>query len=121
MPWSRATGTRRGIPVSDPRDPKARIYVAGHRGLVGSALMRRLAVYGSVITRTHAELDLTDQRAVREFFDRERPSCVFLAAAKVGGILANQSRPAEFIRENLAIQDNLIHDGCRSGVERPFF
>jgi GDP-L-fucose synthase len=101
----------------------ARIYVAGHRGLVGSALMRRLAAEGctNLITRTHAELDLTDQPAVRDFFERERPEYVFLAAAKVGGIHANATYPAEFIHQNLAIQTNVIHESWRTGVERLLF
>lgn len=86
-------------------DPQARIYVAGHRGLVGSAIVRRLQAAGHthLLLRTHAELDLTDERATRAFFDAERPDHVFLAAAKVGGIVANNSYPAEFIRDNLAI------------------
>ncbi|MEO1766442.1 GDP-L-fucose synthase family protein [Thiobacter aerophilum] len=101
----------------------ARIYVAGHRGLVGSALMRRLAAQGytSLLTRSHAELDLTDQAAVRAFFEAERPDYVFLAAAKVGGILANDTYPAEFIHQNLAIQTNVIHEAWRAGVKRLLF
>ena len=101
----------------------ARIYVAGHRGLVGSALMRRLKVegYTNLITRTHAELDLTDQSAVKAFFEVERPEYVFLAAAKVGGIHANATYPAEFIHQNLAIQTNVIHESWRTGVERLLF
>ncbi len=101
----------------------AKIYVAGHRGLVGSALMRRLAAggYDNVVTRTHAELDLTNQAAVQEFFQRERPEYVFLAAAKVGGILANNTYPAEFIHQNLAIQTNVIHESWRAGVKRLLF
>ncbi len=101
----------------------ARIYVAGHRGLVGSAIMRHLqaAGYTRIITRTHAELDLTDARAVADFFGEQRPEYVFLAAAKVGGILANDTFPAEFIRENLAIQTNVIHEAWRVGVKRLLF
>ena len=101
----------------------ARIYVAGHRGLVGSAIMRRLqsAGYSNIVTRTHAELDLTQQPAVREFMLSERPEYVFLAAAKVGGILANDSFPAEFIQENLAIQLNVIDECWRSEVNRQIF
>lgn len=100
-----------------------RIFVAGHRGLVGSAIVRRLraAGYENLILRTHAELDLTEQRAVKDFFARERPEHVFLAAAKVGGILANDTRPAEFIHENIAIQDNVIHEAWRAGVRRLLF
>src|SRR5438552_12882411 len=90
--------------------PDSRIYVAGHRGLAGSALVRGLQArgYRNLVTRTHAELDLIDQRAVREFFQRERPEVVFLAAAKVGGIVANESYPADFIFQNLAIQTNVL-------------
>jgi GDP-L-fucose synthase len=101
----------------------AKIYVAGHRGLVGSAIMRRLAAggYDNVVTRTHAELDLTNQAAVHDFFQQERPEYVFLAAAKVGGILANNTYPAEFIHQNLAIQTNVIHESWRAGVKRLLF
>jgi GDP-L-fucose synthase len=101
----------------------AKIYVAGHRGLVGSAIIRRLesAGYARILTRTHAELDLTDQSAVRDFFRQERPQYVFLAAAKVGGILANKTYPAEFIHQNLAIQTNVIHESWRAGVKRLLF
>ena len=103
--------------------PTLRIYVAGHRGLVGSALVRALRGrgYTDVIGRTRAELDLTDQQAVRTFFAAERPEVVCLAAAKVGGIMANNTFPAEFIRENLAIQDNVIHEAWRAGVQRLLF
>src|SRR6187402_1750425 len=88
-----------------------RIFVAGHRGLVGSAIVRRLQATGApeLLLRTRAELDLTDQHAVAGFFEQERPEYVYLAAAKVGGILANDTRPAEFLRDNLAIQTNVIH------------
>ena len=98
----------------------ARIYVAGHRGLVGSAIVRRLRAAGctNLLLRTHAELDLTDDRATRAFFDAERPDYVFLAAAKVGGIVANNTYPGEFIRDNLAIQTNVIHAAYRAGVKR---
>ena len=101
----------------------ARIYVAGHRGLVGSAIHRALRARGcqNLILRTHAELDLMRQEAVREFFDRERPAYVVLAAAKVGGIAANDASPADFIRQNLAIQDNVIHESFRAGVKRLIF
>lgn len=101
----------------------AKIYVAGHRGLVGSALMRCLQAkgYTRLITRSHAELDLTEQSAVEAFFASERPDYVFLAAAKVGGILANHTYPAEFIRDNLAIQTNVIHAAWRHGVKRLLF
>jgi GDP-L-fucose synthase len=101
----------------------ARVYVAGHRGLVGSALVRRLEAggYRNLIKRTHAELDLTDGVAVRAFFEVERPEYVVLAAAKVGGILANNTYPAQFIHENLAIQTNVIHEAWRAGVKRLLF
>lgn len=101
----------------------ARIYVAGHRGLVGSALMRDLTAKGHthLITRTHAELDLTNQAQVDIFFEQEKPDYVFLAAAKVGGIHANNEYPAEFIRDNLAIQTNIIHAAWKCGVKRLLF
>lgn len=96
-----------------------KIYVAGHRGMVGSAILRRLEAHNAeIVTRTHAELDLTNQEAVRDFFDQERPDLVILAAAKVGGILANTTYPAQFIHENLMIQANVIHEAYRSGVTR---
>ena len=101
----------------------SRIYVAGHRGLVGSAIMRRLQAggHGALITRTHAELDLSDAHATQRFFEAERPEFVFLAAAKVGGIAANQALPAEFIHDNLAIQTSVIHSAWRCGVKRLIF
>jgi len=101
----------------------SKIYVAGHRGLVGSALMRQLQAkgYANLVTRTHAELDLTDQAAVRDFFSAEKPEYVLLAAAKVGGIQANNTYPAEFIRQNLAIQTNVIHEAWRNNVQRLLF
>lgn len=103
--------------------PRSRIYVAGHRGLVGGAIVRRLRAAGhtQVITRTHAELDLADEHATRAFFQAERPEFVFLAAAKVGGIVANNTYPAEFIRDNLAIQTNVIHAAWHAGVQRLLF
>jgi GDP-L-fucose synthase len=98
----------------------ARIYVAGHTGLAGSAIVRALRAVGyeNLILRRHAELELTDPRAVAEFFGRERPEYVFLAAAKVGGILANDRYPADFIRENLAVELNVICTAARTGVRR---
>lgn len=104
-------------------DKHSRIYVAGHRGLVGSAITRRLTAggYSNVITRTHAELDLCDQDAVKRFFDLERPEYVFLAAAKVGGIVANSSYPADFVYQNLTIQTHVIHAAYRSGAKRLLF
>ena len=104
-------------------DLNARIYIAGHRGLVGSAIVRRLQALGhtGLITRSHAELDLTDERATGAFFDAEQPEQVYLAAARVGGIEANNRYPAEFIRDNLAIQGNVIHAAWRAGVKRLLF
>src|SRR2546428_13136978 len=103
--------------------PDSRIYVAGHRGLAGSALARGLQAraYRNVVTRTHAELDLIASRAVREFFQRERPEVVFLAAAKVGGILANESYPADFIFQTLAIQTNVLQEAWKAGVRELLF
>jgi len=104
-----------------PRD--ARIYVAGHRGMVGSALVRQLAGrgYDRIVTRTHAELDLLDQRAVEDFFQSEPIDVVLLAAAKVGGIYANNTYRAEFIYENLMVQCNAIHAAFKAGVRRLLF
>jgi GDP-L-fucose synthase len=101
----------------------ARVYVAGHRGLAGTAIVRRLKGENcaEIITRTHADLDLTDRRAVVNFFSEERPEYVFLAAAKVGGILANNMRPAEFIHDNLAIQTNVIQAAHKFEVKRLLF
>lgn len=100
-----------------------RIFVSGHRGLVGSAIVRRLTVggYGNIVTRTRAELDLLDQRAVHEFLAAERPDYIFAAAAKVGGIQVNNLYRAEFIYENLMASANLIHGAHRAGVQRLLF
>ena len=100
-----------------------RIFVAGHRGLAGSAIVRRLREggYRNVVTRTRQELDLLDAAAVRKFFKSEKPDHVFLAAAKVGGILANSSQPAQFIYENLAIQGNVIEAARHEGVKKLMF
>jgi GDP-L-fucose synthase len=100
-----------------------KIYVAGHKGLVGSAITRQLekAGYRSLILRTLEELDLTDQEAVKGFFEKEKPDWVILAAAKVGGILANNTFPAEFIRDNLEIQNNVIHSAYKTGVKKLLF
>ncbi|HRZ39995.1 MAG TPA: GDP-L-fucose synthase [Candidatus Omnitrophota bacterium] len=100
-----------------------RIYVAGHNGMVGSALVRRLKERGAkqLILRTHKELDLCDQRAVRDLFNKEKPEVVIVAAARVGGIKANMEHQAEFIRENLTIQTNVIHEAYLNGVERLCF
>lgn len=104
-------------------DRKAKIYVAGHRGLAGSALCRALAArgYANLVLRAHAELELTDRAAVRAFFEQERPDHVYLAAAKVGGIMANYELPADFIHLNLAIQDNVIEEARRAGVKQLMF
>jgi GDP-L-fucose synthase len=101
----------------------AKIYVAGHRGLAGSAIVRRLQREGceSIVTRTRDELDLSDAVAVNEFFGEVKPEYVFLAAAKVGGILANDTYPADFIQENLAIQNNTMDASRRTGVKRLLF
>lgn len=98
----------------------AKIYVAGHRGLVGSAVIRNLenSGYSTIITRTHGELDLTRQQEVEEFFSLEKPEYVFLCAAKVGGIGANSTYPAEFIYENIAIATNVIHSAYTAGVKK---
>lgn len=99
-------------------DERSRIYVAGHRGLAGSAICRRLRKqgYGNLIVRNRAELDLRDQQAAEEFFRQERPEYVFLAAAKVGGILANSTYPADFLRDNLSVQTNVIDSAYRHGT-----
>lgn len=101
----------------------AKIYIAGHRGLVGSAIVRALQKqgYDNLLLRTHAELDLMEQAPVRAFMEAERPDYVILAAAKVGGIHANNSYPAEFIHSNLAVQTNVIHEAWRVGVQRLLF
>jgi GDP-L-fucose synthase len=103
--------------------PDSKIYVAGHRGLVGGAVMRRLATggYTNLVTRSHDAMDLENQTAVFDFFESERPECVFLAAAKVGGILANSTYPADFIRSNLAIQCNVIEAAHRYGAAKLLF
>lgn len=104
-------------------NPDDRIYLAGHRGMVGAAILRRLQSlgFGNVVTRTHAELDLTDQQAVRKFFRSEDIDQVILAAAKVGGIHANNTYPAEFIYINTIIQTNVIHEAYKAGIERLLF
>lgn len=100
-----------------------KIYVAGHRGMVGSAIVRNLQAKGfdNIVTRTHAELDLTNQRAVEQFFQKERPEQVYLAAAKVGGIHANNTYPAEFIYQNLMIESNVVHQAFIAGVRKLIF
>ena len=106
-----------------PMDRQSEIYVAGHRGLVGSAILRRLRAEGctNLLTRTSSDLDLMDAAAVEKFFADERPRYVFLAAAKVGGILANDTYPADFIRDNLSIQLNVIDAAYRHGIEKLLF
>ncbi len=108
---------------SIPVEKHARIYVAGHRGMVGSALVRKLQTegYTNLITRTSSELDLRSQAAVSEFFEQERPDYVFLAAAKVGGILANNIYRAEFLYDNLLIEANVIHSAHQTGVQKLLF
>ncbi|MEN9417838.1 MAG: hypothetical protein RI988_1458 [Pseudomonadota bacterium] len=105
------------------RDISARIFIAGHRGMVGSAVVRRLQALGytNLVTATHAELDLTDQAAVRAFFAQKKIDRVVLAAAKVGGIHANNTYPAEFIYENLMIQANVVHEAHRAAVQHLLF
>lgn len=104
-------------------EKSAKIYVAGHRGMVGSAIYRKLVKegYSNLITRTSAELDLRDQQAVADFFSLEKPDYVFLAAAKVGGIVANNTYRADFLYENLAIQNNVIHQAYTNGVTKLMF
>lgn len=106
-----------------PTKLNQKIYVAGHLGMVGSAIVRNLKSkgYTNVIGRTHAQLDLTDQAAVRMFFEEEKPDQVYLAAAKVGGIYANNTYPAEFIYDNLMVQSNVIHQAFQSGVKKLLF
>lgn len=101
----------------------SKIFVAGHRGLVGSAIVRGLEATGhtNIITKTRDELDLLDQKAVADFFDAEKPEYVFDAAAKVGGIMANKDHPAEFVYQNLVIQNNIIHNAYQSGVKKLVF
>jgi GDP-L-fucose synthase len=108
---------------ADAMNRSSKIYVAGHRGLVGSAILRRLEAGGfnNLVTRTSRELDLTRQADVEAFFESERPEYVFLAAAKVGGILANDTRPALFIRDNLLIQTNVIHSAYACGARKLLF
>lgn len=104
-------------------DKESKIFIAGHRGLVGSSIARALKErgYTNLVLKTRDELDLTDQRAVSDFFLTEKPEFVFLAAAKVGGIMANKTYPADFIYENLIIQNNIIHSSYRSGVKKLLF
>jgi GDP-L-fucose synthase len=105
------------------KDLNQKIYIAGHRGMVGSAILRNLESKGftNIVTRTHAELDLTNQAAVQQFFETERPHQVYLAAARVGGIHANNTYPAEFIYDNLMVQNNVIHQAFLAGVKKLLF
>ena len=104
-------------------DLNQKIYVAGHRGMVGSAIVRNLQAKGftNIVARTHAQLDLTNQQAVSAFFEIEKPEQVYLAAAKVGGIHANNTYPAEFIYDNLMVQNNVIHQAFLNGVQKLLF
>ncbi|MBU3555992.1 GDP-L-fucose synthase [Polynucleobacter sp. UB-Piko-W3] len=106
-----------------PSDLNQKIYVAGHRGMVGSAIVRNLKAkgYKNIVTRTHAQMDLTNQSAVKTFFEQEKPDQVYLAAAKVGGIHANNTLPAEFIYDNLMVQNNVIHQAFVNGVKKLLF
>ena len=106
-----------------PVNLQQKIYVAGHRGMVGSAIVRNLLVSGhtNIVTRTHDELDLTNQKQVTSFFEQEKPDQVYLAAAKVGGIYANNTYPAEFIYQNLMIEANVIHQAFSFGVKKLLF
>jgi GDP-L-fucose synthase len=101
----------------------SKIYVAGHRGLVGSAIVRKLQKEGfsNLLLRTSSEVDLRNQEAVKAFFEAEKPEYVFMAAAKVGGINANNVYPADFIYDNLCIQNNVIHESYRTGVKKLLF
>jgi GDP-L-fucose synthase len=104
-------------------DHHSKIYIAGHRGMVGSAIVRELKRkgYQNLIFCTHQELDLTQQDAVKNFFETEKPDQVYLAAARVGGIHANNTYPAEFIYENLMVQNNVIHQAFLNGVKKLLF
>lgn len=104
-------------------DLNQKIYVAGHRGMVGSAIVRNLQVqgYSNIVTKTHAELDLCNQAEVKKFFEQEKPSQVYLAAAKVGGIYANNTYPAEFIYQNLMMEANVIHQAFEGGAKKLLF
>lgn len=104
-------------------DFNQKIYIAGHRGMVGSAILRNLQAKGftNIVARTHSEMDLTNQTAVKNFFEQEKPDQVYLAAAKVGGIHANNTFPAEFIYENMMVQNNVIHQAFLSGVKKLLF
>lgn len=106
-----------------PMEKDAKIYVAGHRGMVGSAIVRALqkAGYRNLVTRSHQELDLCDQKAVKDFLETEKPDYVFLAAARVGGIVANQEAKADFLYENMMLEMNVIHSAWKSGCRKLLF
>lgn len=109
--------------MSIDKNTNIKVYVAGHQGMVGSAIVRNLQAkgYSNIVVRTHAELDLTNQQAVKNFFEQEKPEQVYLAAAKVGGIHANNTYPAEFIYQNMMIEANVIHHAFESGVKKLLF
>ena len=109
--------------MSNDKNTNIKIYVAGHRGMVGSAIVRNLQAkgYSNIVKRTHTELDLANQQAVKEFFEQEKPEQVYLAAAKVGGIHANNTYPAEFIYQNMMMEANVIHHAFESGVKKLLF
>jgi GDP-L-fucose synthase len=123
MSWSNVTALTPLTTTSKLVDKNAKIYVAGHRGMVGSAIVRRLQQLGyhNLLTRSHAELDLTNQAAVTQFLAQEAPDYIFLAAAKVGGIHANNTYRAEFLYANLMIEANIIHAAWQAGVKRLLF
>ena len=116
-------GLQRTIIMSKQLNKQSKIYVAGHRGMVGSAIVRRLKAvgYNNIITKTHAECDLTNQALVAEFFENEKPDYVFLAAAKVGGIFANNTYRADFIYQNLMIETNILHSAWKNEVQGVLF
>ena len=123
MSWLRSMATWRTTITSKLMDKNVKIYIAGHRGMVGAAIVRRLASagYTNLVTRTHVELDLTNQAAVTQFLEYEKPDYIFLAAAKVGGIYANNTYRAEFIYQNLMMETNIVHASWQAGVSRLLF
>lgn len=123
MNWSSVMGFRPMTITSKTMDKTSKIYVAGHRGMVGSAILRRLASagYTNVITRTHADLNLVDQAATVRFLAEEKPDYIFMAAAKVGGIHANNTYRAEFLYQNLMIETNIVHAAWQAGVQGMLF
>lgn len=123
MNWLGGTGSVAPTITSKHMDKHAKIYVAGHRGMVGSAIVRRLQAggYTNVLTRTHVELDLTRQLTVEQFLQQEQPDYIFLAAAKVGGIHANNTYRGEFIYQNLMMEANIVHAAWQAGVKRMLF